>query len=677
MATQTNRLLQIKTPLGQDALLLKSFTAHESLARAFSFELELLSEKPDLQPDDILGKDVTVTYQLPDGGAKRHFHGIVTQFAQAGYRRRFHQYQAVVRPWLWLLTRTSDCRVFQKKSVPEIFEEVVKEYGFSDYKLRLKGSYQKRDYCVQYRESDFDFLSRLLEQEGIYYYFSHSASTHDMVLVDDVSGHEPVDGYDSVPYYPPDLADTRRERDHLTSWSISRSVQAGAYANTAFDFENPRQSLLRTEATRRTHKHADFELFDYPATLAKYDTGESSRVAKVRIQEQQAMHAVARGRGNAAGLTNGCRFKLAQYPRDDFNIEYVVTSTNVVMTADDYDAGAGSGEVEVSIALEAIDARTPYRPQRITPKPLVHGTQTAMVVGPSGEEIHTDEHGRVKVQFHWDRYGKLDENSSCWVRVAQVWAGKNWGAIHVPRIGQEVIVSFLEGDPDHPIITGRVYNGDSKPPYDLPANKTQSGIKTRSSKDGAPANFNEIRFEDKKGEEQVYVHAEKNLKAVIENDRTITVQHDEIVEVKNDRTAEVGNDETVKVVKNHSASIGENETRSVGKNRTTSIGDDDQADVGKNYILKAGDKITLETGMAKIVMSKNGDIEISGKNITVKGMANIALKATQKLEMKGMQIQGEGTQLQLKGTQTVVEGAMLDLKGSAIASLKGALTKIG
>lgn len=677
MATQIHRPLKLKTPLGQDVLLVRTLTIRESLDRPFSFDVELLSEKSDLKADDVLGKEVSLSYEMPGGQAKRHFHGIVTEFAQTGFRNRFHEYQAVVRPWFWLLTRTSDCRVFQKKSVLDIFAEVVSEYGFSDYKLKLKGKYDQREYCVQYRETDFDFISRLLEQEGIYYYFEHGDSTHDMVLADDASSHATVDGYASVPYIPPGDPDARRERDHLNAWSVSHSVRSGAYANTAFDFENPRKALLRTEAASGAYKHADFEMFDYPAALAAYTPDESARLAKVRVQEQQTDQSVARGEGNAIGLATGCRFKLVRHPREDFNVEYLVTSTKIEITTDEFDAGGAGSAPEVFLSLEAIDARRPYRPRRLTPKPLVHGTQTAMVVGPSGEEIYTDEHGRVKVQFHWDRYGKLDENSSCWVRVAQVWAGKNWGAMHVPRVGQEVIVSFLEGDPDHPIITGRVYNGDSKPPYELPANKTQSGIKSRSSKQGGAANFNEIRFEDKKGEEELYIHAEKNLKAFIENDQSITVGHDETVEIKNDRKAKVGNDESVEIVKNQSTTIGENESRSVGKDLTLAVAGKQDIDVGKVFTLNAADEITLKTGQSKIVMKKNGDIEISGMNIKIKATASVAVKGTQKLTLDGMQLEASGTQVKVKGTMTAVEGAMVDVKGSGIASLKGALTKIG
>jgi type VI secretion system secreted protein VgrG len=366
----------------------------------------------------------------------------------------------------------------------------------------------------------------------------------------------------------------------------------------------PRQSLLSTETIARSHPHAGFEVFDYPAELAVMEPGESRRIAKLRIQELQTPHMIARGEGDAAGLATGRRFTLKQYPREDLNIDYLITGVGLSFSSDAFDTGAADTALEFRCSIEAIDARTPFRPTRATAKPIVHGAQTAMVVGPSGEEIYTDEHARVKVQFHWDRQGKVDENSSCWIRVAQVWAGKGWGALHIPRIGQEVIVSFLEGDPDRPLITGRVYNGDSKSPYDLPANKTQSGIKSRSSKGGGAANFNEIRFEDKKGSEQLFIHAEKNQDIEVENDethwvghdRTKTIDNDETTHVKHDRTETVDNNETITVGNNRTESVASDETINVGKNRSETVGENESVRVGKDQSLTTGGSRTLTVG---------------------------------------------------------------------------------
>jgi type VI secretion system secreted protein VgrG len=633
MATsQASRTVQIKTPLGTDALLLTHFSAHEQVSRLFEYDLQMLSDAGDLNADKILGQPVTVKFQLPDDAGDRYFNGYVTEFSQTGYEERHHRYQATVRPWLWFLTRTSDCRIFQGKSIPDIFQAVVGQYGFSDFKLKLSGSYSPRNYCVQYRETDFNFLSRLLEFEGIHYFFEHQDGKHLMILADDANAHSKAKGYETVPYYPPTTADAQRERDHLTSWIQSKSVESGAYATTDYDFSAPKKSLLHSSSISKSHAQANFEIYDYPAELGKLDSGETSRVAKVRIQEIQATQTIASGEGDAAGLATGYSFSLAKYPRADLNIEYFIIASTISLTSDAHISGGADPGTEFAISLQAIDAKTPYRPPRSTPKPVVQGAQTAIVVGAGGEEIYTDQYGRVKVQFPWDREGKNNENSGCWIRVAQVWAGKQWGAMHIPRIGQEVIVNFLEGDPDQPIITGRVYNGANMPPYDLPANKTQSGIKSRSSKDGSAANFNEIRFEDKIGSELVTIHAEKDHELSVENDETHTVGRDENQTIGRDETAKVGRDESHSVGRDRTKSVTGNETNSIGKsrsesvganesisitaNRDESVGGNDTISIGKNHELSVGKNQSINVGEKRSLnVSSDESITIGGKRV--------------------------------------------------------------
>ena len=649
MPTHADRAIHLKTPLADDVLLPRQVTGSERFSAPFRYDLQLLSEQGNVNADDLLGKTITVSYDLPTGGGTRHFHGFVTEFGQVGYRNRLHEYQAIVRPWFWLLTRTADCRIFQQRTVPEIFQEVCKAWGFTDYKLKLNGSYPKRDYCVQYRETDFNFLSRLLEEEGIYYFFEHTASSHVMVLADDSSAHETSPGYESVPFYPPAMPENKRERDHLSAWSFTKSVQPGAYATTDFDFKQPRASLLSTETIGRKHPHSSYEIFDYPAELAVMQGAESKRIAKLLIQELQSPHMVLSGQGDAAGLATGKRFKLTQYPREDLNIEYLITGVGLSFSSDAFDTGQGDTEVEFTCSIEAVDARTPFRPARVTIKPIVHGAQTAMVVGPKGEEIYTDEHARVKVQFHWDRHGKVDENSSCWIRVAQIWAGKGWGALHIPRIGQEVIVSFLEGDPDQPIITGRVYNGESKSPYDLPANKTQSGIKSRSSKEGAAANFNEIRFEDKKGSEQVYIHAEKNQDIVVENDETHSVGHD--------RKKDIGNDETTHVKHNRTETVDNDETITIGGNRTEKVTKDETITItgARTESVTKDETITISGARTESV-SKDETITISGgRTENVAKDESVSIGKNQKLDVGGNRTAtvSKDESITISGAQTV------------------------
>src|SRR5215472_764664 len=543
MATkyQDYRSVKVTSPFGTDALLLERFTGTEQLSQPFHVDLVLLSEKGELDADKILGKPLALALTIEQGKPPRHFHGIVTEFSQTGIGDRLHEYRAAVRPWFWLLTRTADCRIFQGKTVPEIFKAVCQHAGFHDFEQRLASSYDPWEYCVQYRETDFNFLSRLLEQEGIFYYFEHADSKHVMVLSDDVAKCSTVDGYDQVPFYPASASDAQRERDHLQSWSFQKSFHPGTFATRDYDFEHPSPVPAGTSSISRPHNPSKFEIYDYPAEATKLNSGGLERVAKVRVQELQAMQMVARGHGDAAGLAAGKLFKLTGYPRSDLNMQYLITATSIDISAGNYQT-ASSASSQFSISIEGVDAREPYRPPRVTPKPVVHGTQTAVVVGPKGEEIYTDEYGRVKVLFHWDRYGKGDESSSIFIRVGQLWAGKQWGGIHIPRIGQEVIVSFLEGDPDDPLIIGSVYNGANKPPWALPDNKTQSGILSRSTLQGTADNANEFRFEDKKGSEMVLLHAEKDQTIEVENDEAHSVGHDRTKQVKNNETVSIGKD---------------------------------------------------------------------------------------------------------------------------------------
>ena len=698
-AKQANRSIVVTSPLGEDVLLFHSMNVNERLGRLFQFDLDLLSNDPEIKLQDILAQNVTVRYQRSDG-ENRYFNGFVSQFSQAGMHGNLFVYRATLRPWFWFLTRTADCRIFQNKTVPDIIKEVFRDEGFSDFEDSLSGTYREWDYCVQYRETDFNFISRLMEQEGMYYFFKHEDGKHTLVLSDSISAHETVPGYEEVPFYPPEQSE-RRERDHISDWSLNQIVQPGAYALNDYDFKKPKANLEVKSTVSRDHDQSEFEIYDYPGEYK--ESGDGDGYVRARIEELQSQHEEVQGAGNVAGLMTGCLFKLVNYPRDDQNREYLITSASYNLGPQEYESDVAKGSDSIfSCSISAIDKQQAFRAPRITPKPSVQGPQTATVVGKDGEEIWTDKYGRVKVQFHWDRYGEENENSSCWVRVSHPWAGKNWGAVAIPRIGQEVIVSFIEGDPDQPIITGRVYNDDNMHPYELPANATQSGIKTRSSKEGTPDNFNEIRFEDKKGEEEVYIHAEKDQNNVVENDETTsvgndrseTVGNDETISIGNNRTEDVGKDESItigenrteSVGKNESISIGENRTEDVGKNesisigenrtvdvgknesisigdsqtisiakdqsedigealtlnigdkRTTQVAKDDVLDVGKNLTMVAGDQITLKTGKASIVMKKDGTVTIKGKDIKVDGSGAINIKASKNVVIKGSKI---------------------------------------
>ncbi len=595
-ATQANQSMAVTSPLGDDVLLFHSMSASEQLGRLFKFDLGLLSSDPAIKLQDIVGQNVTVRYLRPDG-ENRYFNGFVNQFSQAGMHGNLFVYQATLRPWFWFLTRTADCRIFQNKTVPDIIKEVFRDKGFSDFEDTLSGSYREWENCVQYRETDFNFVSRLMEQEGIYYYFAHEDGKHTLVLSDSISSHETVSVYEEVPYYPPEESE-RRERDHISDWSLNQIIQPGVYALNDYDFKKPRANLEVKSSMPREHDQAEFEIFDYPGEYKESSDGEA--YARARIEELQSQHEEVQGQGNVAGLMTGCLFKLANYPREDQNREYLITSSSYNLGPQEYESAFGGSGSIFSCSFTAIDKQQAYRAPRITPKPVVQGPQTAIVVGKAGEEIWTDKYGRVKVQFHWDRYGEDNENSSCWIRVSHPWAGKNWGAVAIPRIGHEVIVSFREGDPDQPIITGRVYNDDNMPPYDLPANVTQSGVKTRSSKEGTADNFNELRFEDKKGSEEVYIHAEKDQNNYIENNETIFVGNDRTMKVDNDLSNTITNNKTIDVGVNHTENIGGNmHTNITGNMRLNINGNRDTDIVGTDTLVVHGPTDFWKVGNVK------------------------------------------------------------------------------
>ena len=607
--TQKKRAIQVFSPLGEDVLWFYRMRCSERLARPYEFELEALSEDPAIAPSDLLGQIVTVQLTLPDN-TPRYFNGYVSRFGQYGTVGAFPCYRLTLRSWFWLLSLTANCRIFQQKTVPDIVKQVFRDQGFSDFKENLNGSYRQREYCVQYRESDFNFVSRLLEEEGIYYYFTFEKDKHTLVLADGIGAHAPTSGYAEIPYFDPGNPE-RRRRDHIYEWSFTNELQTGKFATTDYDFKKPKSNLLVKSAVQRSHPQAEFECFDYPGEYL--ETSEGEGYARCRIEELHARYERLAGKGNARGLATGALFSLTGHPRQDQNRDFLVTSSEYELNSDEYFAsGAGTQEDICRCAFTALEQNTPFRPERTTSKPIVQGPQTAVVVGPSGEEIYTDKYGRVKVHFHWDRKdrwesGKQDQDASCWVRVSHPWAGKNWGMVAIPRIGQEVIVDFLEGDPDQPIITGRVYNADQMPPYALPANMTQTGTLTRSTKEGSGSTCNELRFEDKKGSEQVFLHAEKNQDIEVENDethwvghdRTKTIDHDETTHVKHDRTEMVDNNETITIGVNRTEMVGSNETITIGANRTESVGQNETITIALTRTRAVGVNEAIAIGAAQ------------------------------------------------------------------------------
>ena len=652
--------ITLTSPVPAADLLFQSMSATAGLSTLGEAQLSLLSLKPDIKPEDLLGKPVTVTVQLRDD-AKRHVHGYVTRFGTGVRQGKYFAYQATVRPWLWFLTRTADCRIFQDMTVPDIVKKVFEDHGVANFEFKLFRSYRTWVYCVQYRESDYNFIARLLEHEGIYWYFEHGEGQHKLVLVDSQSAHDAAPGCTSLPYVE-EGAGSAADTECVSGWSFSREVKAGKLMLASYDFERPSTDLKVKADKARTHSLADYEVFDFQGDYIQSSDGR--QWAEDRMDELQTPFQRLQGSSNAHGIEVGRLLSLTHHPRPDQNDQYLITGLTLQAQVDGYEAGNPGGGC--SCEFSAIPAAQQFRPPRRTPKPFVQGPQTAVVVGPAGEEIHTDKYGRVKVQFHWDRYGQKDEKSSCWVRVSHPWAGKNFGIVDIPRIGQEVVVDFLEGDPDQPLITGRVYNAEQMPPWDLPANATQSGILTRSSKGGGYGNANAIRFEDKAGSEQLWIHAEKNQDIEVENDETHWVGHDRKKTIDNDETVHVKHDRTETVDNNETITIGVDRTEKVGSNETISIGSNRTEDVGAN------EKITIGANRTESV-SVNEDISI-GANRSIKvGGSETAFVALQRTHTVGVNETigiGAAQEIGIGAAQVVVIGATQSVSVGASQSLK-------
>jgi len=659
--TQENRILAISTALGDDDLAVRSISVKEQAGRLFQIEAELSSEDGTVNFDNVLGNNVTIRLQVANK-ATRYFNGFISRFVQLANQGAHAHYHATIVPWLWFLTRTADCRIFQKKTVPDIIEAVFKAQGFNDYQLKLSASYETRENVVQYRETDFNFVSRLMEQAGIHYFFEHENGKHTLILADSPSAHKPFPGYEEITFHELDKGAVQREV--VTDWTIEKEVQPVAYAVNDFNFETPKTSLLSNSNITRQHGAAQFEIYDYPGEYAAHGDGDT--LARVRIEELQSQFETLRGQATARGLAAGYTFTLKSHPRKDQNREYLVTAVSLHVDAGEYASGDKSGEF-FSCNFTVTATAQIFRPARLTPKPIVQGPQTAIVVGPSGEEIYTDKYGRVKVLFHWDRYSKADENSSCWIRVSQEWAGKKYGAIYLPRIGQEVIVEFLEGDPDRPIITGRVYNAETMPPYDLPAQQTKSTLKSNSSKGGS--GFNEIRFEDKKGSEQIFIHGEKNQDIRIKNDCFEWIGNNRHLVVIKDQTEHVENNRNEVVDADHKEKIGKDRHLQVIGKEAKSVG-------GSLSLTVTGDVIEVFKG-AHSEQTTN-DYYLKADNIVIEGMTSITLKVGQSsIAMDASGINIAAAQIQVQGQASVqVDSPQTTVKGDAMLTLKGGMTMI-
>lgn len=671
MATflQQDRPLQLQTVLGPDKLFLRGFTATEAVSRPFRFVLDLMSDDPALDGGSLLRTHVQVMLSLPDR-KQRSVHGWISRFVQLGQHEEMTFYRAEVVPRLWFLGLSRDCRIFQQKTVPQIVEEVLTEHGVQ-YKLKVRGQHPAREYCVQYRESDLDFISRLMEEEGIFYFFDHGADQETLVIADANSAVPPC----------PDGATARMapqgQPDEDVVLEIHRefAVHSSKVTLKAYDYLQPALSL--SPSVDATVAGWGEEVYDYSGVHTSEDEGY--RQARLLVEADEAREQQLNGKSSVRALASGTRFKLHAHFNLKMNDEFMLLEVRHEAHSGEFRTG-GVSAFHYSNEFVAIPFDVPYRPERTTSKPVVPGSQTAVVVGPAGEEVYTDKHARVKVQFYWDRLGKRDENSSCWLRVAQPWAGKGWGAASLPRIGNEVVVQFLDGDPDRPIIIGSVYNADQTPPFELPGAGIQMGMKSRSSPGGG--GHNEISMTDTKGKEGFTVHAQYNLNTTVLHDETHTVKTGkQTVTVKGDAmlTVQSGN-RVVAVSSGHYVADAAKQVYLHGKAEgLVAVGEGKGATIiGKGgagaYVY--GEPNVVASGKAKAGVTAP-DTTVEGKDHCFVVGKELRLQGDSHLYIVGPDIQVGDGEVSIMGKKVTISGpaGSITLDPSGV-TITGALVKI-
>jgi type VI secretion system secreted protein VgrG len=685
--------IELHSSLDKGQLLVQRVHATEALGRPFKYDIDALSLDPALDLDQLAGDRMTIEIGTPEG--PRYFNGIVAEIAQGAASGRYMRYHITLRPFFWLLTRASDSRIFKKSSVPDIVKEVIGRLGVGQVNDKgLQATYLAREYVVQYRESCFDFLSRLMEEEGIYYWFQHDKDQHTMMLGDDRASHKTVSGYEKLPFIDPRVNAAPRE-EHFSEWRVAHSVVTGTYAVNDFDFEVPGADLQAKSSRPLKHKHAELEQYDpiagYVDAVDAGNDGDEHRTdraelfARVRLEALQAQHDRIIGRSNARGLLTGALFEISGHPRDDQNRELLVIGAEYRLFQPGFDAASSTGRDNVKDAGEKQEdepmfqaryfmqpGKTPFRPERVTPRPLMLGPHTATVVGDG--EIWTDKYARVKVHFPWDR----EDAEGCWLRVAQTWAGAGWGALHIPRVGQEVIVQFIEGDINRPIIIGSLYNGKNAPPFGQPDDATRSGVLTRSSSGGSADTANELSFEDKAGEEQILIHAQLNMDTEVEQDQTLWVGRDRKNVIDNDQSEEVKGHKKIKVHKTHTEDIDETMSlrvkkdveENVGGSRTIevtgsfneNIGGKQGVTVAKDAAWSAGGAGSIDFGGegsfstgARMTQSAGADYNFSSKdNATLSVGKNLTFTVTKDA---GVKVEGALTVSVTKDATVTIKGA--------------------
>jgi type VI secretion system secreted protein VgrG len=686
--TQDNRPIRIETALGKDTLLLRRFHGIEAFSQLFRFEADLLSYEENINPIDIIGEHVAVFIDANDDQV-RCLNGFVKSFVYTGLERRgLYGYKAEIVPWLWFLDKRTNCRVYQNQTVQQIIEAVFADLGFSDYTFLLSDEHPELEYCVQYQESDFHFISRLMEQEGIFYFFEHTPDKHILYIADSASTYQFVDS-ETLEH-----SSGSRGKPYINVWQHRFQYCSGAFVQTDFNFENANHSLItETPTSIKLKNNAALEQFDFPGNYR--DTQRGQNLTRLRMQQEEIAYESIIAQGNIHQLEVGKKFKL----RSDENVAdnkkvFVIAEIQHQAFEGSYleeQTGDGkSGSAGYSNQFSCFPAEVTYRAPLTTRKPRIDGVQTAVVVGKPGDEIYTDKYGRIKLQFHWDRYGEKNEDSSCWVRVSTPWAGTKWGTLNIPRVGQEVIVTFVNGDPDQPLVIGSVYNSAHMPPVSLPDSKNYAGMKSRSTKSDSSA-FNEISLDDSKGTEQLKFNAQKDFNTTVGNNISSSAKGNASYGVDGNSSSSVGGDNSLSVTGNDSANVQGNQEATVQGNRTgtvvgdttesvggkseSSIGSSDSRTVGTAQDITVGTDQTLIVGTNQTLsvgtnqettVGGNQTIDVTGKQNISALAQNVSITTSASTSALDITINGQtNISLSVAGSSIVIDPAGITLSMGA------------
>ncbi|MDR0218992.1 MAG: type VI secretion system tip protein VgrG [Enterobacteriaceae bacterium] len=681
------RYIIAHTSLGDDALLFKQLKGEEKLSTLYRFEIELISEKKDVDIKSLRGKSITIEINTPGNPSaeKRYLNGIINEGIVCDFHDPYrYKYKFIVQPKLSILKNSKGCKIWQNKAPLDIIKEILNKYSVK-FESKLNGTYQQLEYCTQYRESDFNFISRLMEHEGIYYYFTHSASDHTLILADSPQSHEALSGYSALEYYPGYPTPRNSEKLYLYDWNVSYSLAPKVYSTNDYNFLQPRAQLLETQQNPDSTV-PDSTIYEWPGNYTAAAQGKSYIQA---LQQSYTAHChYINAQSIETGIAPGHTFTLSKAPRDEDNGDYLIVSADYELSESGYYGGDPDSEFKIETHFTAIPAKVNWRAPCITPWPVAY-IETAEITGSSGKEIWTNEYAQVKVKFHWDQESAKDDKSSCWVRCSSTWASTKFGAIQIPRVGDDVFVSFINGNPDRPLVIGSAFNKENMPPWTLPSEATKIGFMSRSIQ-GGKDNTSYLFIDDAQNKESFAIHAEKDMAISVENDQTIAIDGSRTTEIKKKQTDTITEDATFSYKAKRDTTVEQQETAVFkNKQKTTvtngkevditsgglkyTVKDDYQADIsGNKKETVSGNKEETVSGNKKESISGNKEESVSGnKKATISGNDEGSITGNWKKTVTGSAEIKATSSLKLSATSTS------ELKGTASVTISGTMIKIG